>query len=248
MRKFGLIGYPLSHSFSKKYFSAKFDREGRSDCVYDLYEIDDIRKLEGILNANPELVGLNVTIPYKLQVIPFLDQLDTACEAIGAVNTIKISRGKLLGFNTDYYGFKASLEGWLGGLRPKALVLGTGGASKAVAEALRDLDISFLFVSRHAEVGNDTVVTYQQLKNQGELIDHYHLIINTTPVGTYPATELSPEVPVDLMDSRHMLYDLVYNPEMTAIMKAMAARGAKVKNGLEMLHLQAESSWEIWNS
>ncbi|EON79134.1 Shikimate 5-dehydrogenase I alpha [Lunatimonas lonarensis] len=248
MRKFGLIGYPLSHSFSKKYFSAKFDREGRSDCVYDLYEIDDIQKLREVLDANPELVGLNVTIPYKLQVIPFLDQLDPACEAIGAVNTIKISQGRLLGYNTDYYGFKASLEGWLGGLRPKALVLGTGGASKAVAEALRDLGISFLFVSRHAEVGNDTVVTYQQLKNQGELVDQYHLIINTTPVGTYPSTELTPEVPFNLVDSRHMLYDLVYNPEMTAIMKAMAARGAKVKNGLEMLHLQAESSWEIWNS
>lgn len=247
MKKFGLIGYPLSHSFSKKYFSAKFEREGLTDCVYDLYEIDDINVLPEIIGSNPDLVGLNVTIPYKLQVIPFLDQLDPACEQIGAVNTIKISGGQLWGYNTDYFGFKASLESWVGGSRPNALVLGTGGASKAVAEALRSMGIDFLWVSRQSEKENKSVITYQQLRDQKEYLEQYPLIINTTPVGTYPHIDLTPEIPFERVDSRHLFYDLVYNPEQTASMKAMAARGAKVKNGLEMLHLQAESSWEIWN-
>lgn len=248
MKKFGLIGYPLSHSFSKKYFTAKFEREGLQDCQYNLYEIPDVAELKQVLSSNPELVGLNVTIPYKLQVIPFMDELDPACEAIGAVNTIKIRNGKLSGYNTDYYGFKSSLESWLGADRPKALVLGTGGASKAVVQALLDLEIPYLRVSRTQEGPEDPLlVTYEDLHKHTALLQSYPLIINTTPLGTYPNTERMPDIPLNQINSRHLLYDLVYNPENTALMHAMAEMGAKVKNGLEMLHLQAEASWEIWN-
>ncbi|MCC5935671.1 MAG: shikimate dehydrogenase [Lunatimonas sp.] len=248
MKKFGLIGFPLSHSFSKKYFTDKFEKEGLHDCLYNLYEIPDISDLNQVLVSNPELVGLNVTIPYKLQVIPFMDELDPACEAIGAVNTIKISKGKLFGYNTDYYGFKSSLETWLGDARPRALVLGTGGASKAVVQALIDLNIAYLRVSRTKVNQEDPLlITYEDLHSNSALLQAYTLIINTTPLGTYPNTERTPDIPIAQIDSRHLVYDLVYNPENTAIMIAMAEKGAKVKNGLEMLHLQAEASWDIWN-
>ncbi|WP_209331048.1 shikimate dehydrogenase family protein [Lunatimonas salinarum] len=248
MKQFGLIGYPLTHSFSKKYFTTKFEREGLHDCEYNLYEIPDVAELKAVLASNPGLVGLNVTIPYKLQVIPFMDELDPACKAIGAVNTIKINKGRLSGYNTDYYGFKSSLQAWLGPSKPKALVLGTGGASKAVVQVLLDLEIPYVLVSRRKEGSNNPLlITYEDLHRNPSLLEAYPLIINTTPLGTYPNVELTADIPFDHVGKHNLLYDLVYNPENTAIMNRMALKGAKVKNGLEMLHLQAEASWEIWN-
>lgn len=244
MRKFGLIGYPLTHSFSKKYFTAKFEREGIVGCQYDLYEISDISFLPDILNKNPELEGINVTIPYKEKVIPFLDELDPACAAIGAVNCIHIKNGKLKGFNTDYIGFRESLEDFLAGKRPSALVLGTGGASKAVVQALKDLGINFHMVSRK---NADNTFSYQDLKDNPAILSSHKLIINTTPLGTYPKTEEMPDIDPDQVSEGHHVYDLVYNPEKTFLMRSLEARGALVKNGLEMLELQAEAAWKIWN-
>ncbi len=246
MRKFGLIGYRLSHSFSKKYFSEKFEKEGLSGCRYDLYEIDDISEIKSVLDQNPELEGLNITIPYKEKVLPFLDNLDPVCELIGAVNCIQIRNGNLKGFNTDYFGFKESLEKWLGQDRPKALVLGTGGASKAVVQALSDLNIEFLMVSRSPSQQRQTV-TYRDLNDQKGILEYYRLIINTTPLGTYPNSEEMPEIDPSQITNNHKVYDLVYNPEKTFLMQSLEARGAVVKNGLEMLYLQAEAAWKIWN-
>lgn len=247
MRNFGLIGYPLTHSFSKKYFTEKFERENLIDHRYDLFEIPDIDQFPSILKDNPSLVGLNVTIPYKLLVIPFLDELDPACKAIGAVNTICIKNGHLKGYNTDYYGFKNSLISWLGEKRPNALVLGTGGASKAVIQALQDLGIRHLMVSRTTKTGSQELVTYDELASSSSLLIDYPLIINTTPLGTYPRIQDMPPIPLTNIGEGHYVYDLVYNPENTALMQTLASKGAKVKNGLEMLHLQAEAAWEIWN-
>jgi shikimate dehydrogenase len=246
MRKFGLIGFPLTHSFSKKYFTEKFDKEGLSECQFDLYEIEDISLFPKILQENPELEGLSVTIPYKEKVIEYLDGLDPACEAIGAVNCIKLRDGKLIGYNTDYIGFKDSLDNWLGKAKPNALVLGTGGASKAVIQALKDLNIDYLIVSRSTS-NQPNWITYEDLKNDQKILQQHHLIINTTPLGTYPNTGVMADLNTSLISSEHKVYDLVYNPEKTFLMRSLEARGAVVKNGLEMLHLQAEAAWKIWN-
>jgi shikimate dehydrogenase len=244
MRKYGLIGYPLTHSFSKKYFTAKFEKEGIKDCQYDLYEIEDISQLPFIIDQNTELQGLNVTIPYKEKVLPYLDSLDPACEEIGAVNCIQIKYGKLKGYNTDYIGFKESLDNWLKGEKPYALVLGTGGASKAVVKALKDLGISYLMVSRNP--GEDAgTISYSELNKS--VLERNHLIINTTPLGTFPKTEEMPEINQEYITPMHKVYDLVYNPEKTFLMRSLEARGALIKNGLEMLELQAEAAWRIWN-
>ncbi len=192
------------------------------------------------------MVGLNVTIPYKEQVIPFLDEMDPGSQAIGAVNCIQVKDGKLKGYNTDYIGFKNSLVSWLGDARPNALILGTGGASKAVKQALEDLELPYLMVSRKA-VGKEGFITYEELALNKDILREYHLIINTTPLGTFPNTEEMPEIPTLQISSEHKVYDLVYNPEKTFLMRSLEARGAVVKNGLEMLHLQAEAAWEIWN-
>lgn len=246
MRKFGLIGYPLKHSFSKKYFTEKFEKEGIKGCQYELYELDSIQKLPVLLEEVPELEGINVTIPYKEQVIPYLDEMDVGSAAIGAVNCIQVKDGKLKGYNTDYIGFKNSLANWLGASRPKALILGTGGASKAVKQALKDLELPYLMVSRK-DSNKEGFITYGKLlEDEGILRDH-QLIINTTPLGTFPNTEEMPEIPLDQIGREHKVYDLVYNPEKTFLMRSLEARGAVVKNGLEMLHLQAEAAWEIWN-
>lgn len=246
MRKFGLIGYPLSHSFSKKYFTSKFENEGIKDCRYDLYEIEDISLLPSIIRENPELEGLNVTIPYKQKVLRYLDSIDPACEEIGAVNCIEIKDGQLKGYNTDYIGFKESLSNWLKGEKPNALVLGTGGASKAVVKALKDLGISCLMVSRNPGNKPD-IISYEELSKNKTILDQNHLIINTTPLGTYPKTEEMPEINPEYITSMHKVYDLVYNPEKTFLMRSLEARGALIKNGLEMLELQAEAAWKIWN-
>lgn len=245
MRKFGLIGYPLTHSFSKKYFTEKFERETIPDCQFDLYEIPEISDFEKVLAENPELEGMSITIPYKQEVIPYLDELDTACELIGAVNCIRFRDGKRKGFNTDYIGFKKSLQSWLGTSIPKSLVLGTGGASKAVKVALRDLGVDFLMVSRNPQKNQ---ITYADLKNNPAFIQNFPLIINTTPLGTFPKTDEMPDIPVEMLREFHRVYDLVYNPAETALMKACLEKGGKVKNGMDMLVLQAEAAWAIWNS
>lgn len=246
MRRFGLIGFPLTHSFSKKYFSEKFQREQILDCSYDLFEIQTIQELPGLLEREKGLVGLNVTIPYKLEVIPFLDELDPACKTIGAVNCIKIREGKLTGYNTDYIGFRNSLDNWIPGSKPKALVLGTGGASKAVVQALNDLQIPYLQVSRNHS-GEKTLITYEQMEDDKQILENYQLVINTTPLGMYPHTEEYPLLPIDQLSSSHFVYDLIYNPENTALMKLIKAKKGNVKNGMEMLYMQAEAAWEIWN-
>lgn len=245
MRKFGLIGFPLGHSFSKKYFLDKFQKEGIKDCSFELFEIPAINQIQEIIKNNPELEGLCVTIPYKEQVIAFMDEMDPACAEIGAVNCIQIQSGKLLGNNTDYIGFKNSLEKWLESERPNALVLGTGGASKAVKQALKVLGIKFWTVSRSAKPG---MLTYQDLKENPSFLKEFQLIINTTPVGTFPETEEIPDIPVDQFTANHRVYDLVYNPAETQLMKACLEKGGKAKNGYEMLVLQAEAAWEIWNT
>lgn len=245
MRKFGLIGHPLTHSFSKKYFMEKFEKEGIEGCSYELYDIPNARDLEEILSKNPEIEGINVTIPHKEDVIALMDDLDEACEEIGAVNCIHIQDGMLTGYNTDYIGFKNSLSPWLGSAKPKALILGTGGASKAVKHALMDLDIDFLNVSRSQD---EDQITYEDLVSDPEILKSHTLIINTTPLGTFPKVEGIPAIPLDQLTSAHLVYDLVYNPGETGLMKACLGKGGKAKNGHEMLILQAEAAWEIWNS
>lgn len=245
MRKFGLIGFPLGHSFSKKYFTEKFSREGIQGCQFELYPIALIQEFSQLFDRESDLEGLAVTIPYKEQVIPYLDGLDPACAQIGAVNCIRIRDGKKIGFNTDYLGFKQSLKSWLGNEIPNALVLGTGGASKAVQQALRDLGVSFRIVSRSQIDGQ---LTYAELKEQPQWLASHPLIINTSPVGTYPQVEDMPNIPLEQLHAVHRVYDLVYNPSITRLMQECIARGGASKNGQDMLELQAEAAWSIWNS
>lgn len=246
MRTFGLIGFPLTHSFSQKYFNTKFSNENINNAEFHLFEIDNISKFPDLIRDNPTLEGLSVTIPYKEKVIPYMDELDPACKAIGAVNCIKIKNGRLKGYNTDYIGFYESLKMWLGDERPNALILGTGGASKAVAQALNNLAIEYKYVSRNKGT-EQNIISYDMLSGNPEIIMDHTLIINTTPLGTYPKVDELPNVPLDLITAKHKVYDLVYNPEKTFLMRSFEARGALSKNGLEMLHLQAEAAWKIWN-
>ena len=245
-RLFGLIGYPLSHSFSRKYFSEKFAKAGIADACYELFPIPVIEALPKLLQEHPNLVGLNVTIPYKQAVLPYLDQLSEGAAAVGAVNTIRCAGDQLEGFNTDVVGFETSLCSWLeatrgswGGL--KALVLGTGGAAKAVAFVLNRLDIPFEWVSRRPVNGQ---LGYGQITPG--VIGEYELIINTTPLGMAPNTESKPDLPYHAIGSTHYLYDLVYNPASTAFMESGLRQGANAINGLQMLHGQAEAAWTIW--
>lgn len=245
MNIYGLIGYPLGHSFSKKYFTEKFELIGIADSnAYELFELADIQAFPELIKSQPELRGLNVTIPHKQAVMPFLDGLDASAEKVGAVNVIKIGEGgKLIGYNSDYYGFKLSLEEFLPTNVPlKALVLGYGGAAKAVVAALEDLSIPYKIVSRTKSA--DTL-GYEDLAKE---IDNYQLIINSSPVGTYPKAEHCPDIPYEKLTPSHYLYDLVYNPVQTLFLQKGEAQGAKTHNGLKMLHLQAEKAWEIWNS
>ncbi|MDP4821804.1 MAG: shikimate dehydrogenase [Saprospiraceae bacterium] len=247
MRLFGLIGYPLGHSFSKQYFSDKFLAEGIPDARYELFPLENISLLKDILAAHPDLRGLNVTIPYKQQVIPLLDQLDPDARKIGAVNVIDIRDGQLIGYNTDAFGFMESLRRCFeqeeldlpGDIQ--ALVLGTGGASKAVGAMLDNMGIPFRRVSRQAS--GDTLA-YADLNKR--MMQEHRLIINTTPLGTYPETQGKPDIPYAFLSSRHILYDLVYNPPLTAFLQEGKERGCILINGLDMLYLQAEKAWEIW--
>jgi shikimate dehydrogenase len=246
MRKFGLIGFPLGHSFSKQYFAEKFFRESIHDCSYENFPIENISILPGVIHSEPSLEGLNVTIPYKSAVIPYLTSISPEAEEIGAVNVIKITRKasafELAGFNSDVPGFTGSIKNYLRPEVKRSLVLGTGGSSRAVCYALKKLGIEVTLVSR-AE-GHGTI-SYKDVTR--ELLDSAHLIVNTTPLGMYPDVDSCPDIDYDLLDFRHILFDLVYNPERTLFLKNGEERGCTVVNGLEMLRLQAEKSWEIWN-
>ena len=239
-RQYGLIGYPLKHSFSPGYFATKFEKEGIEDAEYNLYELDDISLFSDLAKMN--LQGLNVTIPYKEKVIPFLHEMSIEAQEIGAVNTIKFEDGKLVGYNTDTYGFEQSLLSFYGDKKPDyALVLGSGGASKAIGYTLQRLEIKFQIVSRKTMYLN-----YPDIDKS--YFDHNLLIVNTTPLGTWPEVESCPNIPYQYLSDRHMLYDLVYNPEKTLFLRKGEEKGAKIKNGHDMLVLQAEKSWEIWNT
>ncbi len=246
MKTFGLIGFPLTHSFSQEYFSQKFTDENIS-ARYLNFPISTIDDFNELFTHHPYLAGLNVTIPYKQQVIPYLDELDSAAKEIGAVNVINIfwdrKTPRLKGYNSDMVGFKNSLTPLLTQEHKKALILGTGGASKAVAEALKQLGIDFIYASRTPK--NSGILTYNQIT--ADLLSERTLIINTTPLGMFPNSETCPDIPYDSLSPKHLLYDLVYNPEETLFLKKAKAYGAQVKNGLEMLHQQAEESWRIWN-
>lgn len=243
MRRFGLIGFPLSHSFSQKYFTEKFQREHIAGCVYENFPLADISELNGILEKYPDLAGINVTIPYKEKVIPFLTSQNEVVQAIGACNCINIINGKLEGFNTDVAGFEISLDKLLQPFHKKALVLGTGGAAKAVQYVLKKRGIAYLEVSRNP--GGTGQISYADVTN---VIKDHLLVVNTTPIGTYPNVDEFPPLPYELLSHRHYLYDLTYNPPETAFLKKGAERGAVVKNGGEMLWIQAEESWKIWNT
>jgi shikimate dehydrogenase len=244
MKQFGLIGFPLGHSFSKKFFTEKFEREN-IDARYDLYELADISEFAA-LKEKPELCGLNVTIPYKEKVIKFLDELDDTAAKIGAVNVIKFirSEGKLTlkGYNSDAIGFESSLKPFLKPSHKKALILGTGGASKAIDYTLRKLGIETVFVSRTAK---PDMLTYSQLT--AEIMADYTMIVNASPVGTYPHSDECPDIPYQFLTENHLLFDVVYNPAETLFLRKGKEQGAKGLNGEGMLNGQAVAAWEIWN-
>jgi shikimate dehydrogenase len=248
MKTFGLVGYPLEHSFSKKYFTDKFARESLPYHQYVNYPIERIELIRDIIDKDKSLIGLNVTIPYKKQVFPYLDELDKTSQKIGAVNTIKIKRtgekARLKGYNTDAWGFYHSLQPYLKKKHDSALILGTGGSSKAVAYVLEELGIHYMYISRNPKEKNQ--IGYPDLC--GPVLYNFQIIINTSPVGMYPHIEEYPDIPYDFVTRDHILFDLIYNPEETIFLKKGKEKGAQTINGLRMLHLQAERSWEIWNS
>lgn len=241
MDKYGIIGYPLGHSFSRAFFTEKFQRE-HIDAEYVNFEIPSADMLPGIVQANPNLRGLNVTLPHKEAVIPMLNELSDEAKEIGAVNVIRVRDGRLKGFNSDIIGFMDSIRPLLKPWHQHALVLGTGGASRAIRVGLQRLGIEWTYVSRTPTPGR---LTYADLTS--ELMEHYQVIVNCSPVGMFPRVDACPDIPYQLLTGRHLLYDLVYNPQETLFLKRGAEHGAAVKNGLEMLHLQALASWRFWN-
>lgn len=245
MDKYGLIGYPLGHSFSISYFNEKFQNEG-IDAVYENFEIPQIENLVEVLNVNPELKGLNVTIPYKEKVLNYLDNISPEARAIGAVNVIKVDHNgndiTLTGYNSDVIGFTKSIEPMLQRYHKKALILGTGGASKAINYGLKSLGLETVYVSRYERPGT---ICYKDITP--EVVKEYNVIINCTPVGMFPKTDECPDLPYEAMDNHTILYDLIYNPDETLFMNRGKQYGATVKNGLEMLLLQAFASWDFWN-
>ncbi len=244
MRKFGLIGYPLGHSFSKKFFTDKFEKNKITDCAYELYPMADINELAELLAKNAELEGLNVTIPHKESVILLLDDISEEAKAIGAVNCIKRQQNQLIGYNTDAFGFQQSIKPFLEPQHNRALILGTGGAAKAVAYILKKIGIDYLQVSRNPT--GERELSYQQLNEM--VIKHHTFIINTTPVGTFPNTNECPAIPFEFITPEHFVVDLIYNPEKTLFLEKAEEKGAMILNGHSMLVQQAEKSWEIWNS
>lgn len=245
MKLFGLIGYPLGHSFSKQYFTEKFEKEGIIDCSFETFPITSIDAFPALLKSNPALKGLSVTIPYKEQVLRFADDLSPEVKSIGATNSIKISDGRLTAYNTDITGFEQSFARLLQSHHTKAIVLGTGGAAKAVKYVLQKLGIPFLNVSRNNNNAAGAV-SYEQLDEIK--MKEYPVIINCTPAGMYPDVDSSPAIPYHLITPAHYLYDLVYKPDKTLFLQEGEKRGAVIENGYDMLLIQAEESWRIWNS
>ncbi|HET6990414.1 MAG TPA: shikimate dehydrogenase [Bacteroidia bacterium] len=249
MRLFGLIGFPLSHSFSEKYFTEKFQRSTISDTNYKLFPIESIEKFPQLISENPDLVGLNVTIPYKEKVIPFLDELSEIAKVVGAVNTIEFkiqnSKFKIIGHNTDVHGFRQSLKPFLTSAHDRALILGTGGASKAVEYVLKQIGVECIFVSREKKnIPYKTILAYEELNSY--VINSCKLIVNCSPVGMFPNVNEFPEIPYESITNEHLLYDLIYNPAETEFLKKGKLHGAQTMNGLDMLKMQAEKAWEIW--
>lgn len=242
MKRYGLIGFPLGHSFSKKYFSEKFAQEGIEDCVFELFPIESIEEFPALLKRYPDLKGLSVTIPYKQSVYTYLDKINIPA-GINACNSIKIEDGICTGYNTDYIGFEEGFKGPLQARHKKALVLGNGGATEAVAYVLNKLNIGFKIVSRQLH-GNSSL-TYEDIDEQ--IIREYTVIINCTPLGTFPQTGTCPDIPYQYISTDHYLFDLVYNPPKTLFLQKGEERGAAIKNGYDMLAIQAEASWKIWN-
>ena len=241
MDRYGIIGFPLGHSFSRAFFTEKFQKE-HIDAEYVNFEIPSAHLLPEIVRSNPHLRGLNVTLPYKEAVIPMLDSMSDEAREIGAVNVIQVREGRLKGFNSDIIGFMGSLRPLLKPWHQHALVLGTGGASRAIRVGLERLGLDWTYVSRTAAEGR---LTYSALTP--EVMEHYQVIVNCSPVGMFPKVDACPDIPYHLLSPRHLLYDLVYNPEETLFLKRGAQQGATIKNGLGMLHLQALASWEFWN-
>lgn len=245
MKKYGLIGFPLGHSFSMGYFNEKFKNEN-IDAIYDNYELPSIKDFPEVISGVPDLAGLNVTIPYKEKVMEFLDNISPEARAIGAVNVIKVEhQGKriiLKGFNSDVLGFSRSIQPLLKPTQKKALILGTGGASKAVKYGLEQMGLTTLYISRYEK---DNTITYSQITP--EILKEYKVIVNCTPCGMSPHFDECPNIPYDLLDDTFLLYDLIYNPEETLFLRKGKEKGTTIKNGLEMLLLQAEAGWEIWN-
>tara|TARA_R100000935_G_C2771684_1_gene137904 strand:- start:81 stop:818 length:738 start_codon:yes stop_codon:yes gene_type:complete len=242
MKVFGLIGKNIDYSFSRTYFNQKFSSE-KIDATYKNFDLSEISKFPKLIIENPAVKGFNVTIPFKEAIIPFLDEVEITAKEIGAVNTIKIKPdGNLIGYNTDYFGFSEALKPYLKPYHTKALILGTGGASKAVAYALKNLGIDVIYVSRTKSAHN---FIYSELTS--EIMEEYYLIINCTPLGTFPNIEHHPPIPTEFLTPKHLVFDLIYNPAHTKLMKLALDQNAEVTNGLAMLESQAEKAWEIWN-
>lgn len=261
MKKFGLIGYPLGHSFSEKYFTEKFKKEKLVDCTYQLFPIQHLSDLPKLLEHEDDLCGLNVTIPHKIGVMFYLDEIDKDAQEVDAVNCIKIThhnsisaifsgelctlnphKPRLIGYNTDVYGFEKSITPLLENHHKKALILGNGGAARAVKFVFDKLNIDYKFVSRKPSKG---MFKYSDLDKS--VMEKYTIIVNTTPLGTFPNVDQCPDIPYQYLTKQHLLYDLIYNPAESTFLRKGKEKGAKIKNGLEMLELQAEKSWEIWN-
>lgn len=244
MKIYGLIGNPLSHSFSQKYFTEKFIRENLSNCIYLNFETADLQQEVSNLRNNFDICGFNVTIPYKSQIIQFLDEIGDECREIGACNCVKVEHKKWIGHNTDIAGFEETFSPHLQDNHKKALILGTGGSSKAVAYVLAKLGIEYKFVSRGA-LGNENVISYSDITQS--VMNEFCVIINTTPAGMFPNVHVAPELPYQFVSPNHYFFDLVYNPAKTLFLSKAEKRGALIENGEQMLTVQAEKSWEIWN-
>ncbi len=246
MRTFGLVGFPLAQSFSQKYFTNKF-KEENIDARFLNFEMENINELPEVLSHHPYIAGFSVTIPHKEAILDYLNDIDSSAKAIGATNAVKVTwhnkKPYLKGYNTDLIGFSASIEPLLKANHKKALILGTGGAAKAVAQAFKLMGIACKYVSRSPQSNDD--LSYQDIDKS--IINEYHVLVNCTPLGMFPNVNACPDLPYELLGSSHLLYDLTYNPEVTLFMKKGLDQGAQVKNGLDMLHLQAEAAWEIWN-
>lgn len=242
-KTYGLVGKNIAYSFSKKYFTERFLKTNASHCAYENFDISEIQQFTEVLKNNPNLVGLNVTIPYKEAILPYLDSLSKKAAEIGAVNVIRFTKsGKLKGYNSDAYGFKKALEPILQVHHKKALILGTGGASKAVAYALRELGILYTFVSREA---TENTIDYTRIN--ATTFDNFQIVINCTPLGTSPNVKESPPIPYQFFTEKHIAFDLIYNPEETQFLKKAKQKGAIIQNGMAMLAFQAEKAWQIWN-